>query len=233
LRVFHSVVGVKVCGVTRLDDALACGRSGVDWIGFNFHPNSPRFVQPDRAADIIAALPLSISAVGVFVDRPAAEVADLSERLGLKIVQLHGTEPPEDLVVLRHLQVVRAFRLSQESDWIGVKDYLVQAAGIGRVPDAVLIDAYAAGQFGGTGATVATHVLDSIPPLLPRLILSGGLTPENVGAKVASVRPWMVDVASGVEVAPGRKDPAKVAAFVRGARSVVAATSPTARCSPS
>ena len=101
-----------------------------------------------------------------------------------------------------------------------MSDYLARARAIGRLPDAILIDAYVAGQSGGTGATVASDVLDCIPPL-PRLILAGGLTPENVAAKVALVRPWMVDVASGVESSPGRKDPAKVAAFVKAAQSAV------------
>ena len=212
------MVAVKICGVTRVDDALACAAMRVDWIGLNFHPGSPRFIDPVQAATIMSALPGSVTAVGVFVDRPAGEVADLAERLGLTVVQLHGHEPPEDLLVLRNLQVVRAFRLKSASDWSGVSDYLARAQAMGRLPDAILIDAYVTGQSGGTGATVASDILDCIPPL-PRLILAGGLTPENVAAKVARVQPWMVDVASGVESAPGRKDPAKVAAFVRAARS--------------
>jgi phosphoribosylanthranilate isomerase len=216
--VHHHAVGVKICGVTCVDDALACAQAGVDWIGLNFHPSSPRFIPPDRADEILAALPPSLSAVGVFVDRRAAEVADLSHGLGLKIIQLHGNEPPEDLLALSHLQVIRAFRLKLASDWMVVNDYLRQAGSNGRMPDAVLIDAYVADMPGGTGATVASEVLDAMPPL-PRLILAGGLTPENVAAKVARVRPWMVDVAGGVESSPGRKDPAKVAAFVKAARS--------------
>jgi phosphoribosylanthranilate isomerase len=214
------VAAVKICGVTRVDDALACAAVGVEWIGLNFHPGSPRFIDPVQAAAIISALPCHVTAVGVFVDRPAGEVADLAEQLGLTVVQLHGHEPPEDLSVLRNLEVVRAFRLESPSEWIGVSDYLARAQAIGRLPDAILIDAYVAGRSGGTGATVASDVLGCIPPL-PRLILAGGLTPENVAAKITLVRPWMVDVASGVESAPGRKDPAKVAAFVNAARSVV------------
>jgi phosphoribosylanthranilate isomerase len=213
-----TVVAVKICGLKRIDDALACAAVGVDWIGFNFHTGSPRFIQPAQAKLIIAALPCSVTAVGVFVDRPPNEVADLAEQLGLTVVQLHGREPPEDLLALRQLQVVRAFRLRTASDWSIVNEYLARARALSRLPDAILIDAYVAGQSGGTGATVASDVLDSIPPL-PRLILAGGLTPENVAAKVACVQPWMVDVASGVESAPGRKDPAKVAAFVNAARS--------------
>jgi phosphoribosylanthranilate isomerase len=214
------VVAVKICGVTRVDDALACAAVGVEWIGLNFHPGSPRFIDQAQAAKIILALPASVTAVGVFVDRPAGEVADLAKQLGLAVVQLHGHEPPEDLLVLRNVQVVRAFRLKCASDWSGVSDYLARAQAMGRLPDAILIDAYVAGQSGGTGATVASDVLGCIPPL-PRLILAGGLTPENVAAKIALVRPWMVDIASGVEFAPGRKDPAKVAAFVQAARSAM------------
>ena len=216
----HPVVGVKICGLTCIDDVLACAEAGVEWIGLNFHPNSSRFIEPARAATIIAALPPSIYAVGVFVDRPAGEVAKVADQLGLTIVQLHGHEPPEDILALGHLQVIRAFRLKRASDWSGVSEYLARARVVGRPPDAILVDAYVAGQSGGTGATVASDVLECMPPM-PRLILAGGLTPENVAAKVAVVHPWMVDVASGVESAPGRKDPAKVAAFVKAARSAV------------
>jgi phosphoribosylanthranilate isomerase len=212
------LVGVKICGLTSAHDALVCAEAGADWIGLNFHPGSPRFISRAQAAAIVAVLPPSVSAVGVFVNRPAAEVGDIASDLGLKIVQLHGQEPAEDLLALGHLQLVRAFRLGQPSDWRTVVDYLSRAHSLGRLPDAVLIDAYVAGQLGGTGASVATDVLDCIPPL-PRLILAGGLTPENVAAKVARVQPWMVDVASGVESSPGRKDPVKVTAFVKAARN--------------
>jgi phosphoribosylanthranilate isomerase len=211
-------VRVKICGLTCIDDVLACAEAGVEWIGLNFHPSSPRFIEPAQAAAIVAALPPLVRAVGVFVDRPASEVARLADQLGLSIVQLHGQEPPEDLVTLGHLQVVRAFRLRTAADWSGVSAYLARARDLGRPPYAVLIDAYVAGQSGGTGATVESAVLECIPPL-PRLVLAGGLTPENVAAKVTLVRPWMVDVASGVESAPGRKDPAKVAAFVKAAKN--------------
>jgi phosphoribosylanthranilate isomerase len=220
--VFHPVVGVKICGLTRVEDVVACAGAGVDWIGLNFHPGSPRFVQLDQAAEIIASLPSSISAVGVFVDRPASEVLDFSRRLGLKIVQLHGSESPEYLLSLGQLKVIRAFRLSGSSAWAGVSEYLAHAETLGRPPHAILIDSYVAGQPGGTGATVGDDVLDSMPPL-PRLILAGGLNPANVAAKVQRFRPWMVDVASGVESAPGRKVPALIAAFVRAAKSALVA----------
>jgi phosphoribosylanthranilate isomerase len=218
--VSHSGVRVKICGLTCVDDAQACAEAGVDWIGLNFHPASPRYVGLARAAEIIAALAASVSVVGVFVDRPAQEVAEVAERLGLAIVQLHGQEPLNDLLVLDHLQIIRAFRLERASAWTEVTEYLARAKSMGRLPDAVLIDAYVAGMPGGTGAIIANDILDCVPPL-PRLILAGGLNPENVADRVARARPWMVDVASGVESSPGRKDPARVAAFIDAARGAI------------
>ena len=207
---------MKICGLTCVEDAVACAEIGADWIGLNFHPLSVRYVAPEVAASIITALPDSVDPVGVFVDRPPTEVAGLAERLGLGIVQLHGQEPPEDLVVLEHLRVIRAFRLRSTADWDRVSDYLMRADALGRPLHSVLVDAYVANQPGGTGALIAAAILDHRPPL-PRLILAGGLTPGNVAERVGRVRPWMVDVASGVESAPGRKDLAAVAAFVRAA----------------
>jgi phosphoribosylanthranilate isomerase len=213
-------VKVKVCGVRCATDALACAAAGADWIGLNFHPASPRCIDHRLAAEIIAALPASVEAVGLFVDRPAVEVADVAERLGLRVVQLHGQEPPDDLLALNHLFLVRAFRLGDAAAVARMSAYLEECRALGRLPDAVLVDAFVAGQPGGTGKEIADEVLDLLPSLrLSRLILAGGLTPENVGARLERVRPWMVDVASGVESAPGRKDPARVAAFVRAVRT--------------
>ena len=208
---------VKVCGVTTVADGLATAAAGADWIGLNFHLGSKRRVSEFEAAAIVAALPPTVEAVGLFVDRPPAEVAAVAARVGLRIVQLHGSEVPEDLLALDHLQLIRAFRLADASSLAAMESYLRRAESLGRPPDFVLIDAYVSGQPGGTGRTIAVDVLDKLPPL-PRLILAGGLTPENVGHRVARVRPWMVDVAGGVEIAPGRKDAGRVAAFVRAAR---------------
>lgn len=211
-------VRVKVCGLTVPAEARAAAEAGADWIGLNFHPPSPRFVDRDRAAAVLAALPATVQAVGLFVNRPPSEVIAVAERLGLGIVQLHGDEPPEDLAALGpSLIVVRAFRLGDAAALGRMAAYLARAAALGRPPDAVLVDGYVAGVPGGTGRAIAADLLDQLPPL-PRLILAGGLTPENVAERVARVRPWMVDVAGGVESAPGRKDPARVAAFVRAVR---------------
>lgn len=214
-------VKIKVCGLTSVAEALACVAAGADWIGLNFHPRSPRRIDPVLAAEIVAALPVDARAVGLFVDRPPGEVARVAEQVGLSIVQLHGQEPLADLLALGHLTIIRAFRLGDAAAVARLEQTLHQAEALGRAPDAVLIDADVAGLAGGTGRSIPLEVLDGLP-VLPRLILAGGLTPENVAERVARVRPWMVDVASGVESSPGRKDPERVAAFVRAARSAPA-----------
>jgi phosphoribosylanthranilate isomerase len=211
-------LGVKICGLTTAEDARACLGAGADWIGLNFHPASRRFVDPAEARPIIETVSPPARAVGLFVNRPPAEVEDTADRLGLVTVQLHGDEPPEDLVRLERFWIIRAFRLADIADVRAMTDYLSRAESLGRLPDAVLVDSFVTGQAGGTGILLADDLLRLLPPL-PRLILAGGLTPENVAARVAQVCPWMVDVASGVESSPGRKDPARVSAFVRAARS--------------
>jgi phosphoribosylanthranilate isomerase len=216
--VHPSDVRIKICGVTRVDEALACLGAGADWIGLNFHPGSPRYVDPGRAAEIVTALPRPSRAVGLFVDRPPEEVAATAGRLGLTVVQLHGDEPPDDLLVLSHLQVIRAFRLGHADDVRGMVGYLARAEALGRAPDAVLVDAFVPGQVGGTGTAIVGDLLPLLPPH-PRLILAGGLTPENVADRCRAVRPGMVDDASGVESSPGRKDPEKVRRFIRAVES--------------
>ena len=208
---------VKVCGLTSVADALSCAEAGVDWLGLNFYEGSKRRVDQGIAAEIVASLPGGCEAVGLFVDRPGWEVAETAEKVGLRIVQLHGNETAELMKELGHLQVIRAFRIGDHGAIARMLAYLERAKAVGRTPDAVLVDADVAGEAGGTGQAIKVGLLDRLPPL-PRLILAGGLTPENVGERVHRLRPWMVDVASGVESSPGRKDAARVAAFVRAAR---------------
>jgi phosphoribosylanthranilate isomerase len=193
----------------------------VDWIGLNFHPASPRRVEITIAAEIMAALPATCSAVGLFVDRPPSEVVDTAARLGLRIVQLHGQEPPEDLWALHIFEVIRAFRLGKPDDIARMSAHLDCASDLGLMPDYILVDALMTGQAGGTGQLIEPALLKILPrQLSSRLVLAGGLTPENVAERVAQVRPWMVDVATGVEKAPGKKDLARVRAFVQAARSM-------------
>ena len=209
---------VKVCGLTTVQDALECAKAGADWIGLNFHPASPRFVDIAVAAEIVEALPSHVQAVGLFVDRSVDEVRRIAERVGLRKVQLHGREPVEHLAELQPLEVVRAFRLADSSSIDRMISHLAEAGRLGYPPFAVLVDAYVSGVPGGTGHSIPDRLL-ALLPSLPRLILAGGLTPENVAERVAAVQPWMVDVAGGVETAPGVKDSALVLRFSTNART--------------
>ena len=130
-------IRVKICGVTDSLEALAIAEAGTDWIGLNFHRPSPRFVEIEAARAIVRALPASCRPVGLFVDRPPAEVMDTARQVGLEIVQLHGDEPPEDLAALRGLEIVRAFRLRDESSIDDMMVYLERCERLGRSPDAV------------------------------------------------------------------------------------------------
>lgn len=229
---------IKICGVTTSDDARMVAGSGADWIGINFHPASKRYVPPDRAPGLVAAMAGLAEPVGLFVDRLPAEIVRESERAGVQIVQLHGEEPAETVRDLKRdgYQVIRAFRLADRASVDRLEAWLVHAAQLDGLPDAVLVDAFVPGQQGGTGHAIATDVLDHLADRLntspflathhetvegaaPRLILAGGLTPATVAEAVVRVRPWMVDVASGVESSPGRKDRDLVSAFIRAARS--------------
>jgi len=231
-------VRVKICGVTEPSAALHAAEAGADWIGLNFHPASKRFLEPDQAAPIVQALRTQGQAepVGVFVNRPAESVRETARSLRLRIVQLHGDEPPEHLPPLKQagLTVVRAFRIADRSSIAAMSDWLQAAEALQAAPDAALIDAFVPGVPGGSGQAIDPALVDDLDhvrrekrengrPL--RLILAGGLTPENVAERARRFRPWMVDVASGVEAAPRRTDPAKVAAFIQAARSLSKADS--------
>jgi phosphoribosylanthranilate isomerase len=210
-------VKIKVCGLTTPADAIACVEAGVDWVGLNFHPSSVRFVSAKRAAEVRRALGDRLGVVGLFVDRPATEVVATVEALRLDFVQLHGDEPPEYLAELAGLRVVKAFRLRDADSAAAIDRYVERAEALGHPLHAVLVDAYVSGQSGGTGVAIADDLLGLIPAH-PRVILAGGLTPENVAERAGRVRPWMVDVASGVESAPGQKCPVRIGAFVAATR---------------
>ncbi|WP_435008142.1 phosphoribosylanthranilate isomerase [Tundrisphaera lichenicola] len=217
-------VKVKVCGLTEVRNALACVAAGADWIGLNFHPPSPRFIGLDRGAEIASALHGKAVAVGLFVDRPIDKLIDLLGDLpGLGVVQLHGDEDVGYLERLARalplLKVVRAFRLPDPASIDRMADYIREAEARSCAPHAILVDAHVAGRLGGTGHSITPDLLDLLPTH-PRLILAGGLTPDNVADRVRRVRPWMVDVASGVESSPGYKDPDQVADFIGAAQDI-------------
>jgi phosphoribosylanthranilate isomerase len=206
---------IKICGVTTPEDARLAAEAGADAVGLNFYPKSPRFVAPQAAAELVRALPPFASVVGVFVGTPLRQVCAIAYQLGLRGVQTYEDDPPaEDTFPFAH---VPAFRVKDAAALDRVRRFVEVATRLGRRPSAVLIDSHVEGQMGGTGHAAPWELLRGFDPGAP-VILAGGLTPENVAEAVALVRPWGVDVASGVEGAPGRKDPDKVARFIRAAR---------------
>jgi phosphoribosylanthranilate isomerase len=203
------VVRIKICGITNLEDALLAASLGADALGFIFYPKSPRYVTPEAARQIIAQLPPFVAAVGVVVDEAAATVQDLAGHVGLDWVQLHGRETPEYCRSLDR-KVIKAFRIKDESSLSELGPYREAAA-------ALLLDTYKKGQVGGTGEIFDWHLAKKAKEY-GQIILAGGLTPENVAQAIAAAQPQAVDVASGTEAAPGRKDPEKLKAFLAAAR---------------
>ena len=199
-------VRVKICGITRLEDALAAARLGADAVGFNFWPRSKRHVAPDAAAAIVRRLPPSVACFGVFVDPTRAELERAVAVSGVGAVQLHGDEPPA-LCLGLGVPVVKAIRVRDGHDLAQLATYEVRA---------FLLDSASPG-YGGSGATFDWSLAAEVARELP-VLLAGGLTPENVAEAVATVRPLGVDVASGVETAPGVKDAARMETFIRRAK---------------
>jgi phosphoribosylanthranilate isomerase len=209
------MVRIKICGVTTPEAARQAADAGADAVGLNFYPQSPRYVPPARAASLVRALPAFTAPVGVFVGTPMRQACAIAFQLGLRALQTYDDAPPsEDPFPFAH---VPAFRVKEEADLDRVVAFVKAATAAGRAPSAVLVDSHVAGAMGGTGHRAPWELLAGWNPGVP-LILAGGLTPHNVGEAVAFVRPWGVDVASGVESAPGVKDAHKVAQFVKSVR---------------
>lgn len=205
---------VKICGLTNVADALAAVGAGADYLGFNFYAQSPRLVSAQHCATLVAAVRQTgapVKTVGIFVDQPADEVTRLMAACGLDLAQLHGGEALARYEALRG----RAFAAVRPRPG-EMLDYAALAR-FGPHEPAFLLDAYVPGAYGGTGVTGDWDQAAVAARQYP-LFLAGGLTPENVAAAVAAVQPWGVDVASGVEAAPGIKDPARVRAFVAQAK---------------
>ncbi len=194
---------VKICGITSAEDASAAVKAGADALGFVFVPGTPRLVHPEAAERIVAGLPPFVTAVGVFVDQPLEEVLRIASRCNLQAVQLHGDEP-EDYSRRIPLKVIKAVRVRDAWDLRPVSTYPAHA---------FLLDAFVEGQAGGTGTTISWDLAFQVKDRAP-IILSGGLRPETVGLAVRRVRPYGVDVSSGVEACPGRKDHQKVREFI-------------------
>jgi phosphoribosylanthranilate isomerase len=205
-----AIVRVKICGITNAADALAAVDAGANLLGFNFYAKSPRHISQAEAAKIRPLLPKRVKAVGIFVNALTADVITLRKSLKLDAVQLHGDESPETVAeIARSLPVIKAFRVESDFPLATLSEYSAAFA--------YLFDAALTGQYGGTG-----HATDwdaaRRAALSHRIILAGGLMVENVAAAVRIVRPYGVDVASGVESEPGKKDHGRVREFIQEVR---------------
>jgi phosphoribosylanthranilate isomerase len=207
---------IKICGITSVADALLAVNAGADAIGLNLHRGSKRCVEDAVAQQIAQQVPPFVETIVLFVNTPLTEILPFAERISFNI-QWHGTSPP--LPPLRPWRFIPAFNIGNASDIDTVTQYLNRCRDAGHLPNAVLLDGHAPGQFGGTGQTAPWQLLADFDPGVP-VILAGGLTPENVAEAIRIVRPYAVDVASGVEISPGRKDPDKVRRFIDAVRSV-------------
>lgn len=219
---------IKICGIKTLPDALAAIEAGVDILGFNFYPKSPRYITPATCAKITAILRQkhpTITLVGVFVNHPSHEIRATLQTAHLHLAQLHGDEPPEMLAELQP-NAFKALRLKSdaETDWktdnplAGFIRRFVSPSTPPSAP-ALLVDAAAPGLYGGSGQAANWSAAAELSKQIP-LLLAGGLTAQNVAQAIRKVRPWGVDVASGVESAPGVKDPAQMQAFVKAVRDI-------------
>lgn len=200
-------VRVKACGITSLEDALAAVDAGAAALGFNFHPPSPRFVSTALASEICARLPPSVCRVGVFVNAPRAHVAAVAREVGLSALQFHGDEPPVECTGWKH-KTIKAIRVRDRAAATAARVYKV---------DYILADAYVEGVFGGSGKRVDPAWLEDLDRA--RLIVAGGLDPDNVAEVVRRLRPFGVDVASGIERSPGKKDWQLMRRFIENANA--------------
>jgi phosphoribosylanthranilate isomerase len=203
-------VKVKICGVTNVGDSLAAADAGADMIGLMFYERSPRHIPLSTAAEIARALPPHVVSVGVFVNPSTETVQRAIVECGVSLLQFHGDEPP-DFCAQFGVMSLKAFR---------IRDAESLAALPGYQTDAWLLDAFSPDALGGTGEKFNWELASEAKKLGRPIFLAGGLTPENVAEAVRRVQPFAVDVSSGVESAPGKKDPAKVQAFIAAAKSL-------------
>lgn len=201
------MVKIKICGITNIDDALAAAEAGAEALGFNFYKKSPRYVAPSTAREIVSQLPPFVLPVGLFVNEREERIREIISETGMQAAQLHGDEGPEFCQCLG-VRVIKAFQVKDKESLKHMAHYRVSA---------FLLDSYNDKLRGGTGVTFDWH-LAVVAKTFGRIILAGGLTPENVGEAVRLVQPYAVDTASGVEKSPGIKDHAKIRKFIQEAR---------------
>jgi len=200
---------VKICGLTELNDVMDAIEMGADYLGFNFYPDSPRYLPPEQAKILFEEIPTNIAKVGVFVNEDIDYVLDVAVDLDLDLLQFHGDEPAEVLNRLGR-PWYKAFRMKDETVLAEIPQYEC---------DWILADAYSEKAYGGTGLTAQWDLVREAEKLGKKIILAGGLTPDNIGIAVAALHPMMVDVASGVECEPGKKDRLKMEMFIQRAKS--------------
>lgn len=197
-------VKVKICGIRTFDEAEAAIAAGADALGFNFWPRSARYVEPSTVEKFIKRLSPQVSTVGVFVNEDADRVISIASQLGLHAVQLHGDEPPAFCATLNNLKIIKALRVNNDFDINEIKNYAVNM---------ILLDSSVDGRYGGTGLRFDWRIAIEAKRLSP-IILAGGLTSDNVADAITHVRPAAIDVCSGVEAEPGRKDLVKLREFM-------------------
>jgi len=201
------VVKVKICGITNLEDALASLFAGANAIGFVFYDKSPRFISPERAANISRILPKKIKRVGVFVNEEAAKVKKIAKLCNLDLLQFHGQESPEYCRKFKGYKIIKAFRINDKEDLAGVSRYKTFA---------YLFDSFSRTKLGGTGKKFNWKILAQTAKMEPIVFLSGGLAAGNVRKAIKLAKPDWVDVSSSLEIRPGKKDHKKIEKFMRG-----------------
>ena len=198
---------IKICGITNLDDARCAVAAGADALGFVFYAKSPRYMTAKAAGDIVAALPPFVTTVGLFVNMAGSEILQTMKTARLNVVQLHGDELPEDCMIPGY-PVVKAVRVKSSDSLNGIDRYQVSA---------LLLDAWNDDHYGGTGEKFEWQLAKTLTADRP-VILAGGLNPDNVATAIITVNPYAVDVSSGIEISPGKKDHDKIYQFIQQVR---------------
>jgi phosphoribosylanthranilate isomerase len=208
---WHAMIRIKICGITNVDDALKAVDFGADALGFVFYKGSPRYVSPERAREIIRKLPPFVTTVGVFVDESRQEISNIVSHAGINVIQFHGDETP-DACSISHC-AIKAIRVKSIDSLEPLKLFR-------NIVSAFLLDAYAPDALGGTGLKFNWDIAVEAKQF-GRIILAGGLTPDNVQDAISHVRPYGIDVSSGVEASKGKKDIQKMKAFIEKARAAL------------
>ncbi len=207
---------VKICGITSIEDAISACQSGADMLGFNFYIKSPRYIDPQSVAGIIDHLPVNVVPIGVFVDHSAHEINTIVRTSGVRVVQLHGEDMDSDEIKQIQYPLIKAFRIYKDFNAGTIRSFHLRHGAT-----TFLIDAFEKGAYGGTGKQIKQEQAKTLVKSISDFgfsFLAGGLTPDNVKELVQEICPYGVDVASGVESFPGKKDHLKTKVFIKNAK---------------